>query len=117
MRDGTPVATDGDHVPELHLEERETNDLIDRMPVDISAFLRIVYPWRARICALLSVNRQTFNERINVCHRILGRMLDQRRRGEELDADRRRPRHRVKSIAVRNQKGRRVVVAAVQVEK
>jgi len=111
------MATDGDHVPELHLEERETNDLIERMPVDISAFLRIVYPWRARICALLSVNRQTFTERINVCHRILGRMLDQRRRGEELDADRRRPRHRVKSIAVRNQKGRRVVVAAVQEER
>jgi hypothetical protein len=107
------MANDDDHVPELHLEERETNDLISLMPDDLSAFLRRIYPWQARIAGKIGLNRNTFNERINVVHRMLARMLDQRRRGEPLDAQRRRPRERVSRTKV-TIAGRRISVAATQ---
>jgi hypothetical protein len=113
MRNGTPMSNDDDHVPELHLEERETDDLVGLMPDDLSGFLRRIYPWQARIAGKVGLNRQTFNERINVIHRMLARMLDQRRRGEPLDAERRRPRERVIRTKV-SIGGRRISVAATQ---
>jgi hypothetical protein len=116
MRNGTPMTSEDSHLPELHIEERETDEMIALMPDDIAAFLRLVYPWQARIANRVGLNRNTFNERLNVAHRMLSRMLDQRRRGEPIDAGRRRPRHRIKALATRDGKGRRKVLAATQQE-
>ncbi|HQR22638.1 MAG TPA: hypothetical protein PKV98_17345 [Burkholderiaceae bacterium] len=113
MRNGMPMSNDEDHVPELHIEERETQEFVALMPPDLAAFLRRIYPWQARLAAQLGLNRQTFNERINVVHRMLARMLDQRRRGEPLDAERRRPRVHVKRTKVTIGR-RRVSVAVTQ---
>lgn len=100
-------------MPELHLEERETDELVAKMPADLAAFLRCIYPWQARLASRLGLNRNTFNERINVVHRMLARMLDQRRRGEPIDAERRHPRERVSRTKVTIGR-RRVSVAATQ---
>jgi hypothetical protein len=117
MRNGTPMSNEEHDLPELHLEERETAELIALMPADMQAFLCAVYPWRNRIATLLGLNRQTFNERLSVVHRMLRRMIDQRRRGEPIDAHRRRPRPRIENTAIRTQRGRRVRVAASQVDR
>lgn len=111
MRSGTPMSTSDDHVPELHLEERETDELVALMPADLAAFMRAVYPWQARFASRHGINRQTLDERLSVCHRMLARMLDQRRRGEPLDPQRRRSRPAVTRTKI-NLKGRRVSVAA-----
>jgi len=116
MRNGTPMSNDDSHLPELHIEERETAEMVALMPDDIAAFLRLVYPWQARIAGKVGLNRNTFNERLTVAHRMLARMLDQRKRGEPLDAGHRRPRHRIKQLATRDGKGRRKVLAATQQE-
>lgn len=112
MRDGTPAYREDGELPELHLEERETADLIALLPADIAAFLTRIYPWQARITLRLGVNRQTFYERIDVAHRMLSRMQDQRRRGEPLDPMRRRPPVRSRRVRLQHGRGRRITVAA-----
>lgn len=109
---GTAPGTD-DHVPELHLEERETAELVGLMPPDLATFLRAYYPRSANFATRHHMNRQTVDERVNVCHRMLARMLDQRRRGESIDPTRRRPRERVLRTKVTLGK-RRVSIAATQ---
>jgi hypothetical protein len=113
MRNGTPMTVEDDHVPELHLEERETDEFIALMDPELAGFLRAIYPWQARLAARMKLNRQTLNERINVCHRSLSRMLDQRRRGEPIHPERRRQRAPVTRTRIQV-KGRRVSVAATQ---
>ncbi|HQR22441.1 MAG TPA: hypothetical protein PKV98_16355 [Burkholderiaceae bacterium] len=114
MRDGTPAGNADDAAPELHLEERDTDELVRLLPTDLKAFLRLVYPWQSRIAASLGIARQTLYERLDAIHRTLARMLDQRRRGEPIDPQRRRQRPRVEVMAVRNERGRKVRLAAVQ---
>lgn len=116
MRNGMPMSNSEERLPELHLEERETEELVGKMPREQSALLRRIYPWQAGIASKIGLARQTLDARIHVLHCTLARMLDQRRRGEAVDAERRRPRLPVARVSARI-KGRRVTLASTQHEK
>lgn len=115
MRNGMPMRNDDpDHVPQLHIEERETAELVTHLAPDQARFVGIVYPWRARLASVLGISRQTLEARLDTVHRRLARLLDQRRRGETLDAERPRPRPKVQRIRVQAGKRQRLVAVAVE---
>ncbi len=96
LRDGTPRLADPDALPELHLEESETHELIRFLPPDVQAFLCAVYPWQRHAARRLGIGSSTLNERLNVAHRMLARVQAQRKRGEPVDPGARRGRYKVR---------------------
>lgn len=93
-------------VPELHLVERETHELVLHLAeraatADLARFALAAYPRSSRLSAKLGIDRRALAERYLRLHRHLARLLDQRRRGEPLDATRRPDRGR--TVTVRTQ--------------
>lgn len=116
MRNGDPMSNpEPDRVPVLHLEELETHELLAHLPVDLQRFVLHAYPWRTRLSSILGISRQTLEARLQSMHGKLGRLLDQRRRGEAFDVARPRPRVKVQRITVQDG-NRRVRLAAVAVD-
>lgn len=116
MRNGMPMSNaEPDRVPELHVEERETHDLIVHLPKEQMRLVLQVYPWRVRLAKAMGVSRQTLEARIEAVHSRLARLLDQRRRGEDLNVERPRPRARVQRVTVQAG-GDRIRLAAVAVD-
>lgn len=90
-------------LPRLHIEERETHDFIvhlasDARTADLARFALAAYPRTSRLAQKLGVDRRSLGERFKLLHRTLARLLDQRRRGEPLDASRRRARGRAVTV-------------------
>lgn len=116
MRNGLPMNNaEPDRVPELHVEERETHELIVHLPKEQMRFLLHAYPWRVRLAKAMGVSRQTLEARIEAVHSKLARLLDQRRRGEALDDERPRPRAKVQRVTVQSD-GQRIRLAAVAID-
>lgn len=104
-----------DAVPRTFLEERETHTFIAHLAsrpetLDLAAFAVAAYPNTARLAVKLNMGQSSLTERFARLHRTMARLLDQRRRNEALDAERRRPRIRRESVKV---DGQRVAAAAV----
>lgn len=96
-------ASSDEAVPELHLEERETHVFMLHLAshphtADLARFALAAYPRTSRLAAKLGVDRRSLAERFKLLHRTLARLLDQRRRGEPLDASRRRARGRAVTV-------------------
>lgn len=115
MRNGMPMHNEEpDRVPELHLEERETHEFVGHLPAEHVRFLLRVYPWQARLASALGIARQTLESRLDLVHRRLARLQDQRRKGEPLDSERRPAPAKVTRLKVRV--GKRNVVLATAIE-
>jgi len=80
-----------DAVPRLHLEERETHELLGYTPDDVRAFAVAAYPKQRGLARRLNLHPDALEVRFNRLQRTLARLLDQRQRGEPFDASRRRP--------------------------
>jgi AraC-like DNA-binding protein len=119
MADGMPLSgAKGSLLPKLHFEELETHELIAHLPPAQQQILWRVYPKIGKLIDVarsLGITPATLNNRIDATHMSLRRLIDQRRRGEALDAARPRPRVKVQRISVQAD-GRRVRLAAVAVD-
>lgn len=96
-------ASSDEAVPELHIEERETHVFVLHLAshphtADLARFALAAYPRTSRLAAKLGVDRRSLAERFKRLHRMLARLLDQRQRGEPLDAARRPPRGRAVTV-------------------
>ncbi len=106
MRDGTPLQpSDERQVPELNLEARETNELVQHLPPDVRGFVQVAYTSPGKLSRVLCLSESAITERKKAAHRMLARLLDQRRSGAQLDPQARRPR-------ARRQRGSHASVAA-----
>lgn len=112
LRPGSPLShwTGGDEaLPKLFLEERETHALIGHLPPDLRAFAAAAYPTARGLAKRLGLHPDAVHSRCSRLHRLLARLLDQRKRGEPLDIERRPPRPR----RARPRLGRSQVASAV----
>lgn len=114
-------AASDEAVPELHLEERETHAFILHLATqprtaDLARFALAAYPRTSRLAAKLGVDRRSLAERFKRLHRVLARLLDQRQRGEAMDAERRPARGRAVTMTaqIAGQKRKRVVASVVR---
>lgn len=92
-------ASSDDAVPRTFLEERETHAFIAHLAgrpetADLAAFAVAAYPNTSRLAQKLKVDKRSLAERFKRLHRTMSRLLDQRKRGDALDATRRPPRVR-----------------------
>ncbi len=113
LRPGSPLASwpAGDEaVPRLHIEERETHDLLAYVPAELRAFALAAYPAGRGLARRIGVHPDTVQSRYARLHRMLARLLDQRRRGEPLDATSKRPADRRQRRKV---SGQQVASAAI----
>lgn len=78
-------------VPPLHVEERETNELIACLPREDRVFAVAAYPTQRGLARRANLHPDAVPARYRRLHRLLARLLDQRRRGEPLDIVRPRP--------------------------
>lgn len=109
-------------VPELHLEERETHELVLALAGsshtrELAMLALAAYPRTARLSHTLGISRQVLAERLKRLHRMLARLLDQRRRGVPLNVERSASRGRtvtVRAQGVCNRRSR--VIASVVVD-
>jgi hypothetical protein len=85
-----------DNVPKLYLEERETDAMIKLLPINSRRLLAAAYPQGGALHRKLLKSWAQIRFALTVVHAALGRMLQQRRRGEPLDPERRRKRMRIK---------------------
>lgn len=93
MREGTPMRpSDERQVPELNLEARETEELVQHLPQDVKAFVHVAYTSPGRLSRVLGLSEAAITERKKAAHRMLARLLDQRKQGRPLDPGARRPR-------------------------
>jgi hypothetical protein len=110
-----PVARatdDDDRVPELHLEERETHELLGcmartRETRHLAEFALLAYPRQSRLAQRLGMDKQALLERYRQLWRAVGRLLDQRRRGEPLDPSRKRAPAKARTIRAQVPQSRR----------
>lgn len=97
LRAGSPLsawASSDEGLPRLFIEQRETHELVSHLPPDLRNFAVAAYPAARGLAKRLGLHPDTVGKRYGLLHRSLARLLDQRRRGEPLDAGRRRPRER-----------------------
>ena len=78
-------------VPHLHEEERETHELLAHLPRDDRVFAVAAYPAQRGLARRVNLHPDALHARYRRLHRLLARLLDQRRRGEPLDIVRPRP--------------------------
>jgi hypothetical protein len=93
---GEVRAVGDDRVPKLYLEERETDALVKLLPAESRRLLTACYPHGGVLHKKLLGTWASVREALRVYHAALGRVLQQRRRGEPLDPARRLKRMRVK---------------------
>jgi hypothetical protein len=119
MADGLPLRSGGGApLPKLNLAALEMHELIGHLPVAQQQLLWRFYPRTGKLVDVarsLGITPETLRNRVDATHRALRRLSDQRRRGEEMDVDRRRPHGRVRRATVQAD-GRRMRVAAVIVD-
>lgn len=119
MADGLPLRRGGGSLlPKVNLAALETHELIGHLPLHQQQLLWRFYPRTGKLVDVargLGVTPETLRNRVDAVHHALRRLLDQRRRGEPLDASRPRPRAKVQRITVRAG-GQRTRLAAVMVD-
>ena len=96
-------AASDEAVPRLFLEERETHEFIAHLAhrpetADLARFAIAAYPHSARLAQKLGMDPRSLGERYKRLYRVMARMLDQRKRGEVLDAQRRPPKTKRTSV-------------------
>lgn len=109
-------AASDEAVPRLYLEERETHEFVAHLAqrpetADLARFAKAAYPHSARLAHKLGMDPRSLGERYKRLYRVMARMLDQRKRGEALDAQRRPPKTKRTSVRLA-----RTRVAAVLVD-
>lgn len=102
--EGTPRSTCADNSPRDYSEESETNDLVCHLGHDERELAHRAYPGKFRLAQELGIDPKTLRDRLSKIHMIMGRMLDQRRRGEDIDPGARRVRPRTRVVKINNRK-------------
>lgn len=85
-------------------EERETNDLVWHLRAQERNLALRAYPGKLRLAQELGIEAKELRARLLAIHSIMGRMLDQRRRGETIDPLAKRARQRTQVVKINNKK-------------
>lgn len=101
---------------ERALRAREIDEIIrymhtERQTADLAVFARVAYPYSTRLEARLGMSRQTIAERKKTLHRVVARLIDQRRRGEPPDVSRRREHPRGARVVAQVGDARRTIAS------
>jgi hypothetical protein len=101
---GTPRSTNTDNAPRDYSEERETDELVRCLPQELRSLAMQAYPGRARLAQELGMSEAALLSLLDTLHRNMARMLDQRRRGDEIDPSKRRQRVKISMVKINNRR-------------